>query len=637
MKKLIKMAAAVLTIILGALAFAGCDTDGAAGGAREGTGEFGPHGIEFAADQTLRFVYTTEATNLNPWSSADSDANWQASRHGTDTLLRRDRYEIVIPGLAYRFYMSEDGMTWHFHIRQGLQWVDHTITPVGYLTADCFVAVMEWVLNPYNMSPNTHNFTGSVLNALEFWQGEADLEDVGFRAIDRYLLEIELFRPVPYFIQLAPQFQPAYRPFLDEMGRFYGRCNESKLYIGGFVLTEFSPGFRRIWERNPYFWNAENVFLQRAVGQHNAEAALLAPELFRRGEVDYTFITSDIVDVWKADPETANIVNPGVPDHSFQWYFMFNFNPQFAAEFEPDNWEIAVNNTAFRQSIFWGINPLPALMTLDPFNAHLYLSNSITPRGFAIVDGVDFVDMEPLSRFHQYPNWLFYPERALRYRDQAIEELTAAGATFPIILYMRYNPNLAGWALEVQVVAQQLTELLGEDFIRPVIDTGPGVNFLAEIRFTGNYGFMKGNNGASPAPFDPAAWAFAFGWPDVPDSWIHWTYSTHPETMRIQQEYQALIDHAMTFTTRNLERWQAFNYAEYFLLDHAIVRPFYTIGSGYHVFRYLIFVGSGQPWEYLRMLTEPLTNEQWQGLHDDWQAGRAQAILDTPPIPILVR
>ena len=637
MKQFMRITAAVLTVILGALAFAGCDGDGVGTDAREGTGVFGPHGVEHAAEQVFRFVYTAEATHLNPWNTADSLANSDAVTNGSCSLLRICEFGIIRePALAERFYMSEDGMTWHFHIRQGLQWVDHTITPVGYLTADCFVAVMEWVLTPENMSVNTHNFMPRVKNSEAFFRGEVGLEEVGFRALDRYLLEIELEFPVPYFIHVAG-FQPAYRPFLDAMGRRYGTCNETKLYIGPFVMTEFSPGFRRIWERNPYHWDAENVFIERAIGQHNAEAGLLAPELFRRGEIEFSQITSDIVDMWLADPVTGNLVNPGIPAIAFQWYFMFNFNPQFAAEFEPENWDIAVNNTAFRQSIFWAIDPLPALMTLDPFNAHLFLSNSISPRGHAIIDGVDFVDMEPLSRFHQYPNWLFYPERALRYRDQAIEELTAAGATFPIILYMRYNPGTPGWALEVQVVAQHLVELLGADYIRPVIETGSAVDFLGSVRRTGDYGFMKGNNG-NVAFGDPSSWVFAFR--GVDDSWIHWLQATGEETQRIRDEYFALLEYANTHTTAGLERWQAFNNAEYHLLSHAIVRPFYNSGGlSYWVYRFNPFAGARDfaSWNGRILFTEPITNDQWQAFYADWRAGQAAAIAAQQPIPIIGR
>ena len=643
MKRFISMAV-LATFVLSLFVLTGCGLlpggDGGAGGG--GGGVAGPHGIVFAEEQVFTFVYATEMTNLNPFNSADSAANWEANQHGTEGLTRRDNYRMVQPGLAYRWEMSADGYTWRFFIREGLQWVDHNMNPVGSLTADCFVAVMEWVLDPENMGVNHHTWIPRVVNAYERWTEQiTDPSLVGFRAIDRYVLEIELNFPVPYFIEIVGGFQPAYRPFLEQQGRFYGTSNYTKLYIGPFVLTEFMPGHTRVWERNPHYWDVENVHITRAVGTHNAEALVLGHEMFRRGESDWAHITSEVIDLWLGDDEVAHLVSPGLQNPEFNWYYMFNFNPQFPEQFEPDNWRIAVNNEAFRKAIFWGLDTERALRTLDPFNPELFLTNSITPRGFATADGVDFVDLAPLNRFQQYPNWLFYPERALAYRDQARAELEAAGATFPIIMLMSYNPNIVGWPLEVQVVRQQLMELLGEDFINPVIETGPTVDFLTAIRRQGQYAFMKGNNGQT-APGDPASWTFAFSRTAIDDSWIHWSESGSPVTQAVHDEYIRLVEHANTFTARGRDRLQAFNYAEYFLLDNAIVRPFYQIGLGNFVFRFTPFdgmggsnpVNPGTNWVGRRILAEPLTAAQWRLMHEEWQAGRAEAIANTPPTPI---
>jgi len=204
---------------------------------------------------------------------------------------------------------------------------------------------------------------------------------------------------------------------------------------------------------------------------------------------------------------------------------------------------------------------------------------------------------------------------------------------------MTYNPNTAGWGLEVQVLRQQLVDLLGADYINPVIVTGPTVDFLTTIRRQAQYGLMKGNNGFSVAPGDPQAWTFAFSRPTVDDSWIHWANADGAETQRIRTEYQRLIDHAVTFNTKNIERWQAFNEAEYHLLSHAIVRPFYNTGTGSFAFRYNPFDGFGGMgpqvgWIGRRMLAEPMTNEQWEAFHAEWQAELAERIANAPPIPV---
>ena len=597
---------------------------------RPASGESGPHGVRYASDQTLRRIYSVEVSKLSPFNNADSANDLDFNTLGTKTLLSRDRYGLVDAGLAHSWDVSPDGLVYTFHIREGLVYVDHTISPLpgSELTADCFVAVMEWVLNPAHLSPNAHQWNSHVLNAEEYHKGQASLEDVGFKAVDRYVLEITLKQPVPYFLSVA-NYMPVYRPFLEQQGINYGSSLDTVIFIGPFVLTSFEPQFRRVYERNPYYFRAEEIFIEKIIDTYNAEASLLAPELFIRGEIDYAIISSDIIDIWMADPRLRDYVNPGRPNHNFQWYYMFNFWPKFDIRYEPDNWDIAVNNEAFRKSLFWGLNRYTAYLALDPLNPELFLQSTITPAGFASVDGKDYVDFQPLAPYARHRSWLFEPTRALAYRDQAIRELSAQGVTFPIRMLMMYNPATAGWGMEVQIVAQQILELFGPHYIQPIIEAGPAANFLVEVRREGRYAFMKGNNSAV-APEDPASWVWAFQ-PGMP--WNFMDLATSEETGRIYERYQELVSYAESITSRSYERFLAFAEAEAHLLSHAMVIPYYTSGGGYHAFRYSIWEGFGvtttsvrASYEGMRMLAEPLTAEQWRLFYADWQTGRAQAI-----------
>ncbi|MCL2006597.1 MAG: ABC transporter substrate-binding protein [Treponema sp.] len=588
---------------------------------RPASGEIGPHGIMYAIDQTLRRIYSVEVSKLSPFNNADSANDLDFNTLGTKTLLSRDRYGQITPGLAHSWEISNDGLVYTFFIREGLVYVDNTKRPVpgSELTADCFVAVMEWVLNPEHLSPNAHQWNSHILNAEEYFIGHASLEDVGFKAIDRYTLQITLKQPVPFFLSIA-NYMPVYRPFLERFGINYGTSIDSIIFIGPFVLTEFRPQYRRVYEKNPYYFRADEVFIERIVDTFNAEAPLLAPELFLRGEIDYAQISSDIIDMWMSDPSLRNIVNPGLPNHNFQWYYMFNFWPQFDARHEPDNWDIAVNNEAFRKSLFWGLNRYNAFLTLDPFNPELFLQSTITPVGYAVVEGVDYVDLPPLSPFAHHPTFLYDPEKALSYRDRAINELKEQGLNFPIRMLMMYNPATSGWAMEVQVVARQLIDLFGEDYILPIIEAGPPANFLVDVRREGRYAFMKGNNSAV-APGDPASWVWAFQ-PGMP--WNFMDLATGAETRRIYEEYRDLVTYAETITASSYERFLAFAEAEAHLLRHAMVIPYYTSGGGYHAYRYSIWEGYGvsstsvrASYEGMRMLAEPLTAEQWQAFYNE--------------------
>jgi oligopeptide transport system substrate-binding protein len=484
---------------------------------------------------------------------------------------------------------------------------------------------MEWVLDPTHLSPNAGSFNNYILNAEEYYKGEVGLDKVGFKAIDKYTLQLTLKNPVPFFLSIA-SFMPVYRPFLEKHGILYGTELDKTIFIGPYVLTTFEPQYRRVYEKNPYYYNAKDVYIEKIIDTYNAESNLLGPELFLRGEVDYAGITSDILDMWMQNPATKDFVCPGKPDTTYQYYYMFNFWPQFDARFEPENWDLAVNNEAFRQSIFWGLDTYRAMLTQDPYTPEILLQSTITAVDFASVAGKDYVDFAPLKDFAHHPTWLFVPEKALAYKEQAMRELRAQGAKFPIKILLTYNPNVSSWPLEVQVVAQQLVELLGADYIEPVIEAGPSTNFLAEIRRGGKYAFLKGNNGAV-APEDPESWVYAF------QPGLNWNFidkGTGAETQATYATYVELVNKAKAITVKSEARYMAFAEAEAFLLSHAFVVPFCTDTDGYMVYRYDLFDGYGQAgFEGRKVLAEPMTGEQWKLLYADWQTGKQEALRNS--------
>ena len=626
MRKFSRIFAGFTALVVILAVFAACNRSGPSTG--NWSGQTGPHGIRYAKEQVLRRVYSTEVTKLAPFNNSDSATDSEFNLLGSKTLVQRDKYDLIAPGLAEKWEVSADGTVYTFHLRKGLKYVDHTKKPVpnSELTADDFVAVMEWVLKPEHLSPNAWNWNQYVLNAEEYYKGLVSLDKVGYKAKDKYTLEVTLKAPIAFFLEVCTSyFMPVWRPFLEKQGILYGTELDKTIFIGPWVLTTWEPQFRRVYEKNPHYYNAKEVYIEKIIDTYNAEADLLAPELFMRGEIDYAQITSDIVDMWMQNPDTKNFVCPGKPDYNYQWYYMFNFWPMFDSRFEPENWNLAVNNEAFRQSIFWGLDTYRAHLPIDPYAPEVYLQSTITPKDYASVAGKDYIDFAPLKDFARHKTWLFEPQKALKYKEQAMRELKAQGAKFPVKIFMTYNPTVVTWSLEVQVVAQQLVELLGADYIEPIIEAGPSTNFLAEIRRGGKYAFMKGNNGAV-APNDPESWVYAF---QPGQNWNFIDKGTGTETKAIYEKYVELVTKAKAIPIKGEARYQAFAEAEAHLLSHALVKPYYTIGGGYHVYRTNLWDGFGDQivkYEGRKVLAEPMTNEQWKLLYADWQAEKQAAL-----------
>ncbi|MDR1569136.1 MAG: ABC transporter substrate-binding protein [Oscillospiraceae bacterium] len=583
------------------------------------------YGLKYAADQTLRLLYSTEATSLCSFSVSGSANDWQAVANCVEGLVTVDIYGNKVPGLAESWDVSEDQTVYTFHLRKGLQWVDNTGAEKGELTAHDFVAVAHYIVDPVNASGSVIYFDGIIAGAHEIVAGEeTDLSTLGFKALDDYTLEATLTGPLPYFISTCGAYMAAYYPLLAELGDSYGLDNESMYFIGPYIMTTFEPEYRRIYEKNPSYYDADSVYIQKIIMSYNAEASTLAPEMFVRGDVDYALLDPALITEWKQDPTKTDIVIPGQPDTTYMYYYGFNYDPLFDAEYEPENWRLAINNENFRQSLYWGLNRYKGLLAQDPYNPQMQQTNTITPVGWCNINGLDFTQVGPMKEISDRENNQFDEAKALEYKAKAVEELTAAGAKFPIKVLMPYNPNLASWELEVQVVKQQLTELLGADYIECIIQAGPSTGFLAEVRRAGKYAFMKLNNGGSYD--DPDAWTPAFR----PDN--TWTFIDKAQGDSIEAqyaEYLSLLREAQAVKTYSEERYEKFAIAEAYLLNHALAIPYCADTEGYFVAKFNPFErpdSSDGYWKGTRVLEEPLTEAQFLAIYADWVEARAASL-----------
>ena len=529
-----------------------------------------------------------------------------------------------------------NGQKWTFHLRAGQYWYDADGNQKDPVTANDYVAAARYVCDSAMDCSNSYLMDGWIVNATErlgytaallaepveqgkeegkdqdividadgvIWEGKdwdedkgvyttwveiplTNPEDLGVEAADDNTLVYHLVKPRPYF-PTALQFGtywPAPAALLAELGENYALDNYSMWFNGAYILSTFKPQEKRIYTKNVNNWDAEHIYIESIEQTYNTEASTIAPELFLRGEVDYADIGSDIVADWLSDPEKSQMISSSRVTGDYSYFFGFNFEPTFDAEYEPENWVIAVNNENFRKAVFHGIDRDGYLAAKYPGDdPEIHKINTITPKGFSVNNGKDFVMYGGLAKYTETES--FNEQLALEYRDKAKTELEAAGCKFPIKVPINYNSSSGTWGNATVVLEQQLEDLLGADFIDIIVVSYSGNSFLKETRRNGNYALQELNWGADF--MDPETWADPFERENSYNFFCHDTdtYNVYrdtktEETNALIDQYYALVDEARTKTGDMDERFEAFAAAESFYIDHAIVVPGFISGGSY--------------------------------------------------------
>lgn len=607
-------AAALSTAAAGLLSSCG----GSAAGGTAATGD----------SATYTVLYARQPATLN-YLICSADPDLYHGTHCVDTLVEYDSRGKIREGLATSWEWDADTLTWTFHLRDE-NWVDYTGAVLGPVTAQDFVDALAYLLNPDYASGTASLVTPYVAGAEDYynycvWRNNAqngtvaedgttytidaagtvtltaadgstttcpavDFSSVGVAAVDEHTLTYTLNYDFPGFLSLlnyAP-FEPAYGPMLAELGDQFCTSAETACNCGAFYLAEYTPLESWVMKKNPENYDKDSVYIDTIRYIYNQEALISGPEMVRRGEIDQATISSDILDSWLADDTTKDMVSMDRPETGKSYFYFFNFLPyahQFPnwnttgvdAQYQPDNWAKAVNSTNFRKAFLYAINPAVTLAVTAPEGYENYKLHTITPPSFcADSKGVDYTECGALAKVTDH----FNEATAKQYRDAAVQELTAAGATFPIKVQYPYNPAVVDWDKQCQVFKQQVEGVLndGFDFVDIIITQGPSDNFLNAVRRAGAYEFMSYYWGADYS--DPETEVYPF-YQEAGDRGTCYAFLRTGvedgiitgETADYVMTYMDMVEKAKAITADLDARYAAFAEAEAYLIENALVIP----------------------------------------------------------------
>lgn len=199
--------------------------------------------------------------------------------HSFECLLAVDENGQLVPGQAESWETSEDGLTWTFHLRDGLKWSDGSD-----LTANDFVYSWKRVCDPMVAAP----YAETVLSMVEGYDKaiEGDLDALQVVAQDDNTLVVTLSTPCSYFGSLAAfaTLSPVQEATVTANGDAWATSAATYISNGPFYVSEWVPGSYIMMSKNPYYWNADAIKLD-GIKWNLIEDSNAAYSAYQTGEV----------------------------------------------------------------------------------------------------------------------------------------------------------------------------------------------------------------------------------------------------------------------------------------------------------------------------------------------------------------
>ena len=251
-----KMALVLAAVLASGMVLTACGGSGNA--AKETTGNNTSTTTTATGGLDLAVQVGPDPETVDPALNTAIDAS-NIILHAFETLLTFDENNDIVPGQAESFDVSDDGLTYTFHLRDDVKWSDGE--PV---TADDYVYGMKQTLDPEAGSPNAFYIT-CIKNGEAIYNGEKDVSELGVKAVDDKTLEITLEYSVPYFLSLTDTraMYPVREDLVEKYGESYGANVESMVGCGPFKMTSWKRNSKIELEKNENYWDKDSVKLDK--------------------------------------------------------------------------------------------------------------------------------------------------------------------------------------------------------------------------------------------------------------------------------------------------------------------------------------------------------------------------------------
>ena len=562
-------------------------------------------------------------------------------------LLEFDNHGKLQPSAAESWGTEDGGQTWTFHLRDDVTWVDVNGNYKADVVADDWATTLEWILNYHkNDAFNTSMCLPIIEGAQEYYDYTQSLteeealaldktkffEMVGIECPDERTIVYHCTGHCTYFDTMCinPILYPTSQKLIDELGveNVVGMSNEQMWYSGAYTLTTYIPNNEKVLTRNPAYFD-KDCKLFDTVTIRVVESALVDDQLWETGEVDYTDVSESTLSTIMSDPN--NKWNDYLVESRLEPYatnLLFNYNKMNEDGTPDTNWNTAVANEAFRKSIYWGLDLTNIWYSGNPINPLNLESLGFTCKDFVFFENGDDYSSHVISQLDipesdgKSPR-RYQPDKAEQFKQQAMEELTAKGVTFPITIdyYIKAGVETA---VDTATIMKEIFEALGTDYITFNIKT-----------------FVSSYNQEVSTPaldcFSTSMWGADFldvsNWLDqclyqneaalYSKSNMHLDGITDPELIEQFTTFTNMVYAAEGIYDDMDARNQAFADAEAYLINHALVIPwsyrcYWTMTKINEYSKSYSGCGVGWQFKNWETSTEPYTTEQYAQFVTDY-------------------
>lgn len=387
----------------------------------KGTGTY----YDFAKSFLAEKGYTLVDTYGTGYSSDPQTWDYLATSRSADSeaivLTLRGLYEydcegVQQPALALSHEVSEDGLTYTFHLRNDATWVDNQGSVVAPVTADDFVAGMQHMMDAQGGLEYLIYESCSIHGAADYIDGvETDFANVGVKAVDDYTLEYTLDAPCSYFTTMLGYnvFAPLCRTYFESLGgQFgldawaaasaectYGTSPETIVYCGPYIVTGATAENSIVFEQNPTFYDKDRMTIKTLTWYYNdGTDALKAYNDSVAGTLVGCNLTASSLEKAKADGNFDKFASTADTDatsfcgfvnaNRYQWANVADGGVKSTqTEKEAARTNAALSNAHFRRAMLFSLDRGAYNACTDgeevKYNA---LRNTYTPGGFVMTE-----------------------------------------------------------------------------------------------------------------------------------------------------------------------------------------------------------------------------------------------------------